>query len=486
MPATIRRAVRRTYMIPGFHADAHQSGSSSPRAFVKPVDALAVPAHNMPRVGRNWGVAVPLLGLAYATLIQPLLTFHLNAGQDDLDLAINARSAESNPVNQLFWLSLLAIAVVIFWRRLKLIRDVASQPAGLLICLYLAVALLSTAWSPVPSIALRRWVLQVVVVLCGLFGTYLAQDRTAVARASARLMCGVALVNLPIVLFQGAGRLGGSLGIYSNKNLLGLMMVVAIAFIVYGIAAASSRFERFVLGVAVAGATISLVLSDSVTSIALVPLCLILAAILLLLSRMLRMPLALLLLVTLLSLACVLVTYFACGGSWNAILLTLFGDATFSGRTEIWAFVSDAIRDRPLQGSGYASFWGTGQNSRVMETAPGFIVALLQAHNGYLDVLVELGAIGFILLLAIVAACFRLLDYRQGARAVSLRWLLLSLMLFAVTHNLMESSWFRGFAAVWYVFLMAVGMGLSDRWLALPDHSRAPDAGLRSEEGRGA
>jgi exopolysaccharide production protein ExoQ len=217
------------------------------------------------------------------------------------------------------------------------------------------------------------------------------------------------------------------------------------------------------------------VLSDSVTSIALVPLCLCLAAILLLLCRALRMPLAILLLIALLSLAALLVTYFAFGGSWYAILMALFGDPTFSGRTDIWSFVGEAIRQSPLQGNGYASFWGTGQNSRVMETAPGFIVALLQAHNGYLDVLVELGAVGFVLLLAILAAAFSALDHRGGARTTSLRWLLLSLMLFAMTHNLMESSWFRGFAAVWYAFLMAVGMALSDRLPALVDSRASSD-----------
>lgn len=420
------------------------------------------------RSRRVCSVLVPVFGLAYPILIQPLLTFRLKDLSAGLDMSVNLRAADSNPTNQIFWLLLFLSGLTLSFHRLGSIAHAASRPVTLFIFLFLLLALASIAWSDVPDIALRRLGLQIIVVLCAVFGTYLAEDRQAVARGTALLLAAVALLNLPIVFLQPPGRLGGALGIYTDKNILGLVMGLAVAFSVYALWATRHPTRWLIHAAGLIAASTALLKSDAVTSIALMPICMVLATAVLWLSRMLRLSTGSVLLIALLWLACLLTVYAAFGGRADSLLTLAFGDPTFSGRTEIWHFVVQMIAQRPLQGVGYASFWGIGQDSMVIESAPGFIVGLLQAHNGYLDILLQGGAIGLVLLFAVIVTALRLIDRRDAIGSEKLRWLLLTLILFCVLHNAMESSWFRAFSPVWYIFLMAIGLALPRRPPAYP------------------
>ncbi len=102
----------------------------------------------------------------------------------------------------------------------------------------------------------------------------------------------------------------------------------------------------------------------------------------------------------------------------------------------------DVISRAPVLGQGYASFWATGSDSIAFREAPGFVILLIQAHNGYLDVMLELGIAGISLLfLVILTALF------SAARVVALDYriafLCYSLILFVTCHNMLESAWFQ-------------------------------------------
>jgi len=77
------------------------------------------------------------------------------------------------------------------------------------------------------------------------------------------------------------------------------------------------------------------------------------------------------------------------------------------------------------------------------------------AHNGYLDTRLEMGYIGFALLVIFIFATLhaarRLVD-RDPARA----WLVLSLALYNILTNFLESTWLRGGDPLWVVFVCLV------------------------------
>ncbi|WP_442853597.1 O-antigen ligase family protein [Arthrobacter sp. RIT-PI-e] len=82
--------------------------------------------------------------------------------------------------------------------------------------------------------------------------------------------------------------------------------------------------------------------------------------------------------------------------------------ATLTGRTDIWAIVLNVWSERPFTGYGWGGVW-RGQIGDWVRAIFGFDTAL-SAHNGYLDVLLQLGIVGasivaLLLLGSIIRSC---------------------------------------------------------------------------------
>ena len=130
----------------------------------------------------------------------------------------------------------------------------------------------------------------------------------------------------------------------------------------------------------------------------------------------------------------------------------LFGkSADLTGRSDIWEPLMVEIGKHWLLGIGYAAFWlGPGSPSQpILDTLPWIP---FQAHNGYLDVLNELGAVGAVLFLGLIVThgrhLFQLMRYDRPAAA-----LFSSIFVTILFSNLTESSVFRG---VTFPFLLMI------------------------------
>ena len=79
----------------------------------------------------------------------------------------------------------------------------------------------------------------------------------------------------------------------------------------------------------------------------------------------------------------------------DAFLALLGKDATFTGRTRIWAAISRLIDERPWLGYGYGAVWtdasGWGPLARIVKQA-GFTPQ--HAHNSWLEQWLGLGLVG--------------------------------------------------------------------------------------------
>lgn len=83
-------------------------------------------------------------------------------------------------------------------------------------------------------------------------------------------------------------------------------------------------------------------------------------------------------------------------------LLSFFGrDVTLTGRIPLWKAVIPYIQERPLLGYGYRSFWlmTFGPSLNVWEIV-GWKAP--HAHNGYIDLWLQLGIVGLILCLIFI------------------------------------------------------------------------------------
>jgi exopolysaccharide production protein ExoQ len=104
-------------------------------------------------------------------------------------------------------------------------------------------------------------------------------------------------------------------------------------------------------------------------------------------------------------------------------ILELIGkDPTLTGRTEIWAFVTNDIWMKPLFGWGYFGFWHFN-NPAAREISDAVHWTVPEAHNGLLELLLDLGFVGtalfFWLFIRNLSLAFRCLGTPAKALAVS-------------------------------------------------------------------
>jgi O-antigen ligase len=123
-------------------------------------------------------------------------------------------------------------------------------------------------------------------------------------------------------------------------------------------------------------------------------------------------------------------------------------DSTMTGRTNVWDAVL-STRTNPLIGTGYESFWLGPRLLQVWQRAG---VGIQEAHNGYLEVYLQLGLIGVFLVCGFLIAsyqtiCKRLKPFSNFAS------LSLALWTDVLFFNMTEAAAFKG-QLMWVIFLL--------------------------------
>ena len=117
----------------------------------------------------------------------------------------------------------------------------------------------------------------------------------------------------------------------------------------------------------------------------------------------------------------------------------------FTGRLEIWRLVGGLVKDEPILGWGWISYWAPWVhpfNGLVVRDG----VQYLQAHNAYLDVQMQLGIPGLLALVVVIgSAVYRALRLALTARPLAVLPLLLlaALLTQAIAESrlLIEGNW---------------------------------------------
>ena len=88
------------------------------------------------------------------------------------------------------------------------------------------------------------------------------------------------------------------------------------------------------------------------------------------------------------------------GASYLGTFTSALGrNATMTGRTDIWAGLVEEIEERPIVGYGFGTFWSPEMYAKHLEVN--------EAHQGYLDILLGLGAVGLAFSLFFALSSFR-------------------------------------------------------------------------------
>jgi len=195
------------------------------------------------------------------------------------------------------------------------------------------------------------------------------------------------------LLFEG-GRIQGILG---NANLLGFVALLALILTACLLVGRRITLLAGISGMALA--TLMLALTRSSTVIVAGAACVIALALMVLWRRGSRGRRA-----AFWAGAGALVVLAGVAVTARGPLLALAGKSEdLTGRLDIWAAVIGLIGERPILGWGWISYWVPW-----VEPFSGLAVRngveYLQAHNAYLDVLLQLGPVGLVLFVGIIVA----------------------------------------------------------------------------------
>jgi exopolysaccharide production protein ExoQ len=285
------------------------------------------------------------------------------------------------------------IGALAVWR-LRLILERAR--AARWICLLTVLAIASTAWSISPEDTLRR---SAALVMTILFALYLAArfDHPAQLRLlgialTIAVMLGLAAaVVWPEVAVMHEEHAGALRGLFTDKNTFG--HVAALDVIVLTACLVAEPNRRGTIGIAMSAALAALVLSESLTA-ALTVVAAAVAGLIVAGLRPHRGSSARA--VMLVGIILLVMTVVAIVTSW------LFGrDPTLTGRTMIWDQSWEFIKERPFLGYGYGAFWSEASGPMaILQQAVGWPAP--NAHNGYVDLWLQLGLLGLALFAATV------------------------------------------------------------------------------------
>lgn len=229
-------------------------------------------------------------------------------------------------------------------------------------------------------------------------------------------------------------------GAFNQKNVLGKIMTLGALVFLFYFADKKSVLNKTIALIGLISSLILIYLSQSKTAMLVVLLLsfTIISAVFLQKSDKTTKVLFAIIIGALIIISCVIIIYLG-----EDLLKSLNKDTTLTGRTELWSYSFNKIAERPLLGHGYASFWEKEKESPSYRAEYELGWDPPHAHNGFIDLTLELGFIGLIIILIqlfgiVLKAC----SYAKINKEFSSLWPL-AMVSFIIFYNLTESSLMR-------------------------------------------
>jgi O-antigen ligase len=366
---------------------------------------------------------------------------------------------EGNPLDRAVYTGLLVAGLIVLVGRRKTVWNLLRANGPILLFFgYCAVSLL---WSDYPGVAFKRWtkalgdLVMILIVL---------SDRRPTAAVKHFLARGAfILIPLSVLFTKYCPILGRSYGrwdwrtyytgVTTNKNTLGVIcLLFGLASVWRFLAACDHRVKGRTEQLLAHGVILVMVgwlfwKANSMTSLA----CFLLASCLLLATHfrsVARRPAAVHFMVAAVIGVCVSTLFLGLG---TGALETIGRNSTLTDRTSIWAMVL-GMGTNPLLGTGFESFW-LGPRLESMWNAyswgPG------EAHNGYIEIYLNLGWIGVVLLAGVIVTGYQTV-LAAFHRKLPTWNLVLAYFVVGVVYNFTEAAFFRMMAPAWILFLLAI------------------------------
>lgn len=371
----------------------------------------------------------------------------------DLDLSLSLeRQSEGSLFKQIFWILSFFVSLLFFVK--KRIKIEFNHPSQLLFLSLISYIFVSACWSDYPLISLKRSIFQLL-----LFGTLflsLAQIRNRGQFLFILYLTFLILIVWEITFsilfnvyaFESNGAMSG---IHKGKNQFGVVAAIGVLISLQQFSYQKYQLfnrDKLLAGfVAIAWFTL-LILSKSKTCIALT---VVLSFTFFShgISFSLKRFAGLFVNGLILFIAGSMFYGYVQLDDSLAIFRQVFTTLDLTGRGEIWSLSLLSISENPIFGYGYASFWGVGEVPFYFDIDFSYLSLLNQSHNGYLDLLIQLGLVGFCIF--VIFIWYLRLSYIQNSTA---NQFYNSVFIFTIMHNLTESSFLRDQHFTWTLLLI--------------------------------
>lgn len=372
---------------------------------------------------------------------------------------------QETPMLRLIWPPVyLVIMGLCVWRFETIAR---AWPAWIIVGLLILYAFASKYWSIDPGVTQRR---TIALAFSSAFAVYLGAAfpgrHLARVLTEAGILMGVGSLILvfawPAVGIHQYENAGLWRGMWYEKNQMGLVMV---ATAVAASASLASGDPRRVLPIVTLIVSTALVLAtQSKTSL----LCLLLGVGLIAGLWTLRkagpaLAVAGVWLGTVIGAVGIYFVAFAPG----VILEALGKDPSLTGRTDIWAALMRRVADRPMTGYGYSAFWERDSaQADFIRLETGWDVP--SAHNGWIDLLVQLGWPGAVVVGAVIAIATLAVLIRLGGMGVREGFWSAGYLIVFVVLSLSESVLLNHANLPWALLLVVLARALAKDPLPAP------------------
>jgi O-antigen ligase len=378
----------------------------------------------------------------------------LNAGDAaQNDMSAGAKLALVWMVFQAVLYALLALFIVI--HRKRVLESV--RPAAWIVVLC-GFVFLSATWSSHPLFTFRR---SVILMAATAFAFYLGscfewdEQLDMFGRMVVVCVVGSYLMVLAVPSYGISHDIhwGAWKGMFGHKNALGAVMAFGILALLIAKPRGVPPWMRY------AGAFLAIplvVLSQSALALATAAFCIVVYFALFVIRVKDRRTLPLWVAFVPLFTG---IAWFMIGNA-DSFRQMLGRDQTLTGRLPLWNLLFQVIQHKPWLGYGYSVFWN--RPSLELSYVVGQVLWVpLHAHNGYLDICLDLGLIGLgIFAIGLFIAFWRAAKLFRRSSGPWDRWPLVFLVFFAVS-NLAESYILRTRIFYWVPYVsIFVYMGL--------------------------
>jgi exopolysaccharide production protein ExoQ len=413
------------------------------------------------------GPNAPAIGSVSATLLRVLPVFAIFYVLLILPF-IPADTSGERAENILFWPIAAALTLsVVFYNRSHIdYRFFRSLPIMALIA-YLVYAAASVTWAYNPSISFNRLTVEMLAIIIVVLPFSIPVGTKHTLKIVHLCYVLALLVSAVFVLTTPPSPIGHP-GYFLHKQLLGLLAAVGIILSSHELL--QNGWRRYVGAIAVGLAFWLVLESQSKSALALAFVALFCSWPILVLCNKMRLTPA----------------YFVAAAAIAAFLVQnpvermgyrLYGDATLTGRTGIWGFIETQVSRAPWLGWGFHSYWFVPNSPH--NAAPGYIRDMVSSHSGYLELRLETGRIGYGIFLVFIFSSLHLIE-RVRRKSTILAWGFLSIELFTILINLLDTHWLA-LTHAWLLYLMVVAESVR---YSLPNGPTVPAEAIRRNRSR--